>query len=150
MEAPPDFTGSSRSGAGASPAPEVAWRWNVGWRRNVGWRWSESASPAMRGSALPHHSRGSGNPGLPMARAALVLWIPAFAGHFFLAVVHPGTRPALRGMVLGTVDREWAAHHHAAWVAGLDRDARPSAHAAGPAPLPSPRRIDAVAADGRS
>ena len=83
--------------------------------------------------------------------ALFLLWIPAFAGHFFLAVVHPGTRPALRGMVLGTVDRAWAEHHHGAWVAGLDRDARPPAPAVGPAPRSAgARRGDALAADGRS
>jgi formate dehydrogenase subunit gamma len=40
--------------------------------------------------------------------------------HVYLAVVHPATRPALRGMTLGSVDREWAEHHHADWIAALD------------------------------
>jgi formate dehydrogenase subunit gamma len=79
--------------------------------------------------------------------ALFLLWIPAIAGHFFLAALNPSTRPALRGMVLGSVDRDWAAHHHAAWLAGLERDAR--LPAAGPAPAPpSAGRIEAVAADG--
>ena len=83
--------------------------------------------------------------------ALFLLWLPAFAGHFFLAVVNPSTRPALRGMVLGTVDRGWATHHHGAWVAGLDSDARPPAPASQPAALTSPpRRVEAVAVDGRS
>jgi formate dehydrogenase subunit gamma len=37
------------------------------------------------------------------------------AGHLYLAVIHPATRKALRGIVLGDVDEEWAARHHAKW-----------------------------------
>ncbi len=36
-------------------------------------------------------------------------------GHLYLAVLHPATRHALRGITLGTVDEEWAARHHAKW-----------------------------------
>jgi len=42
------------------------------------------------------------------------------AGHIYLAVIHPTTRAALRGMTFGDVDREFAEHHHAKWVAELD------------------------------
>ena len=44
--------------------------------------------------------------------------------HVHLAVIHPATRPALRGMTLGSVRREWAEHHHADWVASLDEASR--------------------------
>jgi formate dehydrogenase subunit gamma len=46
-------------------------------------------------------------------------------GHIFMAVVNPSTRHALRGMTLGSVDRDWAEHHHPRWVEELDaqRDA---------------------------
>jgi formate dehydrogenase subunit gamma len=37
------------------------------------------------------------------------------AGHLYLAVLHPATRHALRGMTVGTVSEEWAARHHAKW-----------------------------------
>lgn len=37
-------------------------------------------------------------------------------GHLYLAVIHPKTRHALRGMTLGTVDADWAREHHAKWV----------------------------------
>jgi formate dehydrogenase subunit gamma len=43
--------------------------------------------------------------------AALVL----LAGHLYLAVLHPATRHALRGITLGSVDEEWARRHHAKW-----------------------------------
>jgi formate dehydrogenase subunit gamma len=43
--------------------------------------------------------------------AALALLV----GHLYLAVIHPATRHALRGMTLGTVSEEWARRHHAKW-----------------------------------
>lgn len=36
-------------------------------------------------------------------------------GHLYLALIHPATRHALRGMTLGTVNSEWASRHHAKW-----------------------------------
>jgi formate dehydrogenase subunit gamma len=48
------------------------------------------------------------------------------AGHLYLAVLHPATRHALRGMTLGDVDEEWARQHHATWVDPV------------PAPAPAP------------
>jgi formate dehydrogenase subunit gamma len=41
--------------------------------------------------------------------------------HIFMAVVNPSTRHALRGMTLGTVNRDWAEHHFPRWVAETDR-----------------------------
>ncbi|MGH7337122.1 MAG: SDR family NAD(P)-dependent oxidoreductase [Myxococcota bacterium] len=34
----------------------------------------------------------------------------------YLAVLHPATRHALRGITLGSVDEEWARRHHAKWA----------------------------------
>lgn len=36
-------------------------------------------------------------------------------GHLYLALIHPTTRHALRGMTLGTVSEEWARRHHGKW-----------------------------------
>ncbi len=36
-------------------------------------------------------------------------------GHLYLALIHPTTRHALRGITLGEVNEEWAARHHAKW-----------------------------------
>jgi len=36
-------------------------------------------------------------------------------GHLYLALVHPATRHALRGMTAGTVNEDWAARHHPKW-----------------------------------
>jgi formate dehydrogenase subunit gamma len=44
------------------------------------------------------------------------------AGHIYLAVLHPATRHALRGMTAGDVDRDWAEKHHAKWA--LKEDVR--------------------------
>ena len=38
------------------------------------------------------------------------------AGHLYLALGLPATRPALRGMTRGTVDAAWARLHHAKWT----------------------------------
>jgi formate dehydrogenase subunit gamma len=42
-------------------------------------------------------------------------------GHLYLALIHPTTRQALRGMTLGTVDAQWAARHHAKWAAKVEQ-----------------------------
>lgn len=50
--------------------------------------------------------------GLLYASLALLL------GHLYLSLIHPTTRHALRGMVLGTVREDWARRHHARWDTG--------------------------------
>ena len=50
--------------------------------------------------------------GLLYASLALLL------GHLYLALIHPTTRHALRGMVLGNVREDWAREHHARWNTG--------------------------------
>jgi formate dehydrogenase subunit gamma len=85
--------------------------------------------------------------------ALFALWIPAFLGHLFLALVNPGTRPALRGMLLGSVDRDWAAHHHRAWVDALEQRRAPEGAARGAAPAPARAvlpPLEAAPADGGS
>jgi len=41
-------------------------------------------------------------------------------GHLYLAVIHPATRHALRGMTVGSVREEWAREHHTKWVETID------------------------------
>ena len=47
----------------------------------------------------------------------IATWIavPLVAGHLFLVLVNPSTRHSLRGMVLGSVRRDWARRHHPKW-----------------------------------
>jgi len=56
--------------------------------------------------------------------AAVVVAIVLLSVHVFMAVVNPITRPALPGMVFGSVRRSWAVHHHAKWVDDEDRRVR--------------------------
>ena len=37
-------------------------------------------------------------------------------GHLYLALIHPATRHALRGMTVGSVREDWARAHHPKWV----------------------------------
>jgi formate dehydrogenase subunit gamma len=45
-------------------------------------------------------------------------------GHLFLSLVWPATRPALRGIVSGSVPADWARRHHAAWRPASPEPAR--------------------------
>ena len=46
---------------------------------------------------------------------AMYIAIPLVIGHLYMALLNPPTRHSLRGMVLGTVRRDWAREHHAKW-----------------------------------
>lgn len=54
--------------------------------------------------------------------ALMYLSIVLVAGHLFLALVYPKTRPALRGMLLGSVRTDWAREHHVKWSEPADSD----------------------------
>jgi formate dehydrogenase subunit gamma len=49
--------------------------------------------------------------------ALMYVSVVVVVGHLYLALVHPTTRHALRGMTLGTVREDWARAHHAKWDA---------------------------------
>lgn len=53
--------------------------------------------------------------------ALTLLSLTLVLGHLYLAVVHPTTRHALRGMTLGDVREDWARKHHPKWVDSKDR-----------------------------
>ena len=42
-------------------------------------------------------------------------------GHLYLAIIHPATRHALRGITVGSVSEEWARAHHAKWAEQAER-----------------------------
>jgi formate dehydrogenase subunit gamma len=44
-------------------------------------------------------------------------------GHVYLALLHPSTRHAMRGMTTGQVDLDWARRHHPTWVAQVEHSA---------------------------
>ncbi|MDX6369383.1 MAG: formate dehydrogenase subunit gamma [Gaiellaceae bacterium] len=47
-----------------------------------------------------------------------LMWISLIllAGHLYLALIYPQTRHALRGIVRGDVELDWAWQHHQKWV----------------------------------
>ena len=48
-------------------------------------------------------------------KVATVALCVLVVGHLYMALVNRATRPALRGMLDGSVDREWARHHYPRW-----------------------------------
>jgi formate dehydrogenase subunit gamma len=51
----------------------------------------------------------------------MYLSLALLVGHLYLALVHPTTRHALRGMTRGAVREDWARAHHAKWVDELEQ-----------------------------
>jgi formate dehydrogenase subunit gamma len=62
----------------------------------------------------------------PWHTALALLSIPALLGHLYLALLNPGTRPALRGILSGHVRAGWARRHHARWAAEVSPSSTPS------------------------
>jgi len=52
---------------------------------------------------------------------ASILAVALVLGHLYLAVLNRATRPALRGIVTGEVDRDWARANHSRWVRELEQ-----------------------------
>src|SRR5262245_5939472 len=61
---------------------------------------------------------GAGTVHVTLTWVSLVVLV----GHLYLALIHPSTRHALRGMTLGNVRQEWADQHHAKWADGVRDD----------------------------
>lgn len=51
---------------------------------------------------------------------ATLLILALVCGHLYLALLHPATRHALRGITTGDVDRAWAERHHPKWARADD------------------------------
>jgi formate dehydrogenase subunit gamma len=47
--------------------------------------------------------------------ALAIIATPLLLGHLFMAMINPGTRDGLEGIVTGFVDRQWAKHHYRHW-----------------------------------
>ena len=59
---------------------------------------------------------GTGTVHVVLTWVSLVILV----GHLYLAVFHPSTRHALRGITRGDVREDWAERHHAKWAAPAD------------------------------
>ena len=53
--------------------------------------------------------------------ALTLLSLALVLGHLYLALVHPTTRHALRGMTRGDVREDWAREHHPKWIEESER-----------------------------
>ncbi len=62
----------------------------------------------------------------PLHDLLMLLSLPLIAGHLYLAALNPSTRPSLRGMLDGRVQRDWAAAHHALWLAEIEARQEPA------------------------
>lgn len=59
---------------------------------------------------------------------AAFVCLALLCAHVFMALLNPSTRPALPGMVFGTVKRSWAAKHHAEWLERQETSRRAGSH----------------------
>ncbi len=94
-------------------APPPAGRFNAG--QKVNFALVGLGLAALYGTGLALVFAGHGPQG-PLHHLAAIAMVVLIAGHIYMAVINPGTRHALRGITLGEVDADWAAHHHPRWV----------------------------------
>ncbi len=91
-------------------------RWgmfNTG-QKILGWALSLSVA-AVIGTGIQAWLAG-GDEGGGLHGSAVVVTMILLAAHIFMAVINPSTRPALAGMVFGSVRRSWAKAHHSEWL----------------------------------
>lgn len=130
-----------RGGAG----PPVG-RFNAGQKLNtllISALLTASTASGLYWWAKLHGVFGNSNVNGAIHNVAGVTIIVLVCGHLYMAVLNPATREALRGITTGHVDADWAAHHHAAWVAGLDAATPPGAPPRPNSPTPAGRRPEA-------
>lgn len=96
----------------------VKWgKFNLG-QKGLAWMMMASITAIIITGINSWHSGGDASG--PHSFAVLVALV-LLGLHIFMAVINPVTRPALPGMVFGSVKRSWALHHHAQWVEDEDR-----------------------------
>jgi formate dehydrogenase subunit gamma len=68
----------------------------------------------------------------------LATWValPLVAGHLWLALVNPSTRHSMRGILLGSVRRDWARRHHGKWMDAVEGQPVSTGSAEPPSPSP--------------
>ena len=105
-------------GRGAQPPP--VGRFNAGQKLNailIAVLLTASTASGLWWWARLHHILWNSNVDGALHNLAGVAIIVLVCGHVFMAVVNPSTRHALRGITTGSVDRDWAEHHHPGWMA---------------------------------
>ena len=110
-------------GGGGDPPP--VGRFNAGQKLNailIGTLLTASTASGLYWWAHLHGLTSNSNIDGAIHNIAGVAIIVLVCGHLYMAVLNPGTRHALRGVTTGSVDIEWARHHHPAWLAELPDD----------------------------
>ncbi|MDF2571624.1 MAG: formate dehydrogenase, gamma subunit [Sporomusa sp.] len=51
----------------------------------------------------------------PLHSIMAMVSVAAISMHMFMALIHPGSKESIKGMIYGTVDRKFAAGHHPKW-----------------------------------
>jgi formate dehydrogenase subunit gamma len=123
-------------GSGGDPPP--VGRFNAGQKLNailIGTLLTASTASGVYWWAHLHGLVSNSNVDGAIHNIAGVSIIVLVCGHLYMAVLNPATRHALRGVTMGSVDIEWARHHHPAWLAELrDDDLSPATREPPPAP----------------
>jgi formate dehydrogenase subunit gamma len=99
--------------------PRPQGRFNAGQKLNVAFTAAFAVLFAVSGALLwlgerDHRFRLAST--IVLHDGLMYVSVVLLVGHLYLAVLHPATRHALRGMTTGSVDRRWAQRHHAKWV----------------------------------
>jgi formate dehydrogenase subunit gamma len=111
------FDRDDRRWLAARPAPQG--RFNAGQKLNAALTGAFAVLFAVSGFLLWYGERDNDfrwtstillHDGLTLISLFLV------TGHLYLALIHPTTRHALRGMTRGSVREDWARRHHVKWV----------------------------------
>ncbi len=111
------FDSDDRRWLRGRPAPQG--RLNAGQKLNVAVTAAFSVLFALTGFLLWYGERDTRFrfPGTVALHDALTyISVVIVVGHLYLAVLHPATRHALRGITFGSVREDWAREHHAKWA----------------------------------
>lgn len=111
----------------ARPAPQG--RFNAGQKLNAATTAAFAVLFGVSGLLLWYGERNTDfrwTSTLLLHDALTVTSVVLVAGHLYLALVHPTTRHALRGMTLGSVREDWAQEHHQKWLSNEEDAAQTS------------------------
>lgn len=105
--------------------PRPQGRFNAGQKLNAALTASFAVLFAVSGVLLWYGERNSSfrfASTILLHDGLMYIFVALLAGHLYLALIHPSTKHALRGMTTGSVRRDWAREHHRKWV---DEQQRP-------------------------
>jgi len=110
------FDADDRRWLRGRPAPQG--RFNAGQKLNAALTAAFAVLFAVSGALLwlgERNTRFRFDSTIVLHDVLTYVFVALLVGHLYLAVVHPTTRHALRGVTLGTVREDWAREHHPKW-----------------------------------